>query len=134
MDINLTGKLYVHFIKSVFENNKKIGSEIVINPSKSDFLLIDGLNRIKVIKNNKIIITNDNILCGLNTYLTKYIGEFNFNYHTDINDQTNLQLTKFSLIEKDKVNTSQMNNKIFINNYSTKKYNVVNDIMEIINN
>ncbi len=131
MDINLNGKLYVHFIKGIFENNNKIGSEIIINTSKSDFMLIDGLKRLKILNNNKIILLNDNILCGLNTYITKYIGEFDFIFKSNI-----LQLTKYTVIEKDesinKSNNIKLNSKIFINNYSTKKYNVVNDIVNII--
>ena len=36
MDIELNGMLYVYFIKSVFENNKKIGIELIIDIRRSE--------------------------------------------------------------------------------------------------
>ena len=56
MDIKLSGKLYVHFIKSVFESNQKIGIEFIIDKLKSDNQLIDGLMRLKLLNNNKFFV------------------------------------------------------------------------------
>ena len=55
MDIELNGMLYVYFIKSVFENNKKIGIELIIDIRRSDIMLIDGLKRLNQINKNKEI-------------------------------------------------------------------------------
>ena len=56
MDISLKGTLYVYFIRGVFENNQKIGIEIIIDPKRSNSQLVDGLKRLNYLNANKFIV------------------------------------------------------------------------------
>ena len=49
MDIILEGDIFIHFIKGVFENNKKIGSEFIINPNDADKIkdIVKYLKKVK---------------------------------------------------------------------------------------
>jgi len=129
MEINIDGKLYIYFIKSLFESNKKVGIEIIINNTKSDFKVIDGLKRLDLIKNNKIQILNNNYPKDMNLINTKYLSEINISVidnHIKINSLNVIKIDKDELISK-KVNTS-----IYVNKYATGKNKTVFDIMSIL--
>jgi hypothetical protein len=129
MEINIDGKLYIYFIKSLFESNKKVGIEIIINNTKSDFKVIDGLKRLDLIKNNKIQILNNNYPKDMNLINTKYLSEINISVidnHIKINSLNVIKIDKDELISK-KVNTS-----IYVNKYATGKNKTVYDIMSIL--
>jgi len=138
MDINISGELYVYFIRNIFELNKKIGIEIIIDCKKSNNMIIDGLKRLNFMNNNKIIILNENIPNNFDTYSTKYIGNFSFTSFNNLNNDNipRLKLNKMDIVEKDKIIIphKSINNKVFLNKYSTGKNKTVNDIMQIINN
>jgi hypothetical protein len=72
MDININGKLYVYFVKSVFYNNQKIGYEFIVNSYKSDNILIDSLNRIKKINKNIIYFNIQDLKMPIRTYDKNY--------------------------------------------------------------
>jgi hypothetical protein len=134
MDISLNGTLYVYFIRSVFEGNKKIGIEFIIDPKRSNNQLIDGLKRLNYLNENKFIIYKDNYK-NIDLITTKYIGEFDFVSISDIDSSKNiLKLNKFDIIEKDKIlpPSCKVSTKVFLNNYSTGKKKTINDIMNII--
>ena len=82
MDITLSGKLYVYFIKSVFENNKKIGYEFIINLYKSDNILIDGLSRLKKINKNVIYFNINDIKIPIKIYDKKYLCNISITCNT----------------------------------------------------
>ena len=105
MDITLCGKLYIHFIKSVFESNKKIGIQIIIDNYKSDNTIVDGLKRLKLLDKNTIFIENENIKLPIKIYEHKY-----------------------DKIEK------IIDKKLYIPTYSYGKKKTVEKIMDIINN
>lgn len=134
MDISLNGTLYVYFIRSVFENNSKIGIEFIIDPKRSNIQLVDGLKRLDYLNGNKFIIYKDNYT-NIDLISTKYVAEFEFIsvYHIE-SEKNILKLNKINIIEKDKIlsPSRQVSNKIFLNNYSTGKNKTVNDIMNII--
>jgi hypothetical protein len=134
MDISLNGNLYVHFVRSVFENNKKIGIEFIIDLKRSNNQLIDALKRLNYLNNNKFIIYKDNY-SNIDLISTKYTAEFEFIsvFHIE-SDKNILKLNKMNIIEKDKIlpPSRQVNNKIFMNSYSTGKNKTIHDIMNII--
>jgi hypothetical protein len=135
MDISLNGTLYVYFIRSIFQDNKKIGIEIIIDPKRSNTQLVDGLKRLNYVNGNKFIIYKDNYT-NIDLISTKYIADFEFTSVCNIESEKNiLKLNKMSNIEKDKIlsPSRQVSNKIFLNNYSTSKNKTVQDIMTIIN-
>ncbi len=134
MDISLNGTLYVYFIRGVFENNKKIGIEFIIDPKRSNIQLVDGLKRLNYLHGNKFIIYRDNY-SNIDLISTKYTAEFEFISVCDIESEKNiLKLNKINIIEKDKIlsPSRQVSNKVFLNNYSTGKNKTVQDIMNII--
>jgi len=129
MNIELNGILYVYFVKSVFENNKKIGIEIIINTTRSDRILIEGLKRLNQINKNKIYISNDNIKIPIKIYDKKYTSNVTFKY---ISDKNILEFIKLEDIKYDKVEKI-IDNKIKLQNYATGKNKSVKKIMDIIN-
>ena len=82
MDITFSGKLYVYFIKSVFENNKKIGYEFIINLHKSDNILIDGLSRLKKLNKNVIYFNINDIKIPIKIYDKKYLCNISITCNT----------------------------------------------------
>lgn len=129
MNIELNGILYVYFVKSVFENNKKIGIEIIINTTNSDRILIEGLKRLNQINKNNIYISNDNIKIPIKIYDKKYTSNVTFKY---ISDKNILEFIKLEDIKYDKVEKI-IDNKIKLQNYATGKNKSVKKIMDIIN-
>ena len=136
MDILLKGTLYVYFIRGVFKNSHKIGIEFIIDPKRSTTELVNGLKRLNYLNDNKFIIYKDHYnYTNIDLISTKYVAEFEFISISDIDISKNvLKLNKMSIIEKDKIlsPTSQVSNKVFLNNYSTGKNKTVRDIMQII--
>ena len=132
MDITLYGKLYIHFIKSVFESNKKIGIQIIIDINKSDNILIDGLRRLNLLDKNIIYIENNNIKIYIRLYEHKYICNVNI----IINSSNKIILTELKDIQYDNSNKINkiIDKKLYIPNYSYGKKKTVEKIMEIINN
>ena len=130
MDITLSGKLYVYFVRSIFVNNQKTGYEFIINTYNSDNQLIDSLNRIKKINKNVISFNLEDIKIPVKIYDKKYCGIFNITY-----DATNnkIILVNISDIIYDKSNKI-IDNKLKLFNYSINKKNTVNKILDIINN
>lgn len=131
MEINIDGKLYIYFIKSLFEGTKKIGIEIIIDNIKSDFKVIDGLRRLNVIKNNKIQVLNDNYPKDLNLVNTKYLSETNI---TIIDSKIKINTLNIIKIDKPELINNKVNNSIYMNKYATGKNKTVNDIMNILKN
>jgi len=129
MEININGKLYIYFIKSLFESNKKVGIEIIINDTKSDFKVIDGLKRLNLIKNNKIQILNNNYPDDMNLINIKYLSEINISV---IDNQIKINSLNIIKIDKNKLINEKVNNLIYVNNYTTSKNKIVYDIMDII--
>jgi len=129
MNIELNGILYVYFVKSVFENNKKIGIEIIINTTRSDRILIEGLKRLNQINKNKIYISNDNIKIPIKIYDKKYTSNVTFKF---ISDKNILEFIKLEDIKYDKVEKI-IDNKIKLQNYATGKNKSIEKIMDIIN-
>lgn len=127
MDIKLSGKLYVHFIKSVFESNQKIGIEFIIDKLKSDNQLIDGLMRLKLLNNNKFFVNNKDIKNPVKLYDKKYLC----NIFITIHDNKQIILENITDVEYDKINKI-VDNKLFIPNYSVGKNKTVEKIMDII--
>ena len=129
MEINIDGKLYIHFIKSLFEGSKKIGIEIIIDNLKSDFKIIDGLRRLNLIKNNKIQILNNNYPKDTDMINKKYLSEINISVidnNIKINTLTVIKIDKPEFINK------KVNNSIYLNKYTTGKNKTVYDIMNIL--
>jgi hypothetical protein len=134
MDISLNGTLYVYFIRSVFEGNKKIGIEFIIDPKQSNNQLVDGLKRLNYLNGNKLVIYKDNY-SNIDLISTKYVAEFEFTSICNIDSSNNvLKLSKMNIIEKDKILSpiSKISTKVFLNNYSTGKSKTVRDIIQIM--
>lgn len=129
MEINIDGKLYIHFIKSLFEDAKKIGIEIIIDNLKSDFKLIDGFKRLNVITNNKIKILNGNYPKDINLLNTKYLCDVNITIQDNTIKINNLNIIK---IDKQLLPDKKVNNSIYLNKYATGKNKTVYDIMNIL--
>jgi hypothetical protein len=131
MDITLSGKIYVYFIKSVFESNKKIGVELIINIRNSDSQLIDGLIRLNKLNKNKIFIKIDDIKIPLKLYDTRYFCNIIFEYSNEFNKLNNssLILKEMNSIEYEKYD-KVINNKFKLQNYSTGKNKTVQLIMD----
>lgn len=133
MDIILNGKIYVYFIRSVFEGNKKIGIEFIIDPKRSDHNMIDGLTRLNYLNRNKFIVYSGNYPTKYDFVTTKYTA--NFNMQNNFKDSKNvLILNNFDVINIDKViiPNKQVNNKLYLNKYTTGKDKTIEDIMNII--
>lgn len=136
MDIKIEGKLYIYFIKKIFELNKIIGIEMIIDIKKSDNSLIRELNRIKCIDNNIIYIkNNNNLLHKLDTSIQKYTANITFNYNDNNNDTNKLSVNKVDILEIDKVDEPIKNIKksIYINKYNNSSYNIAKQIRDILN-
>lgn len=129
MEINIDGKLYIYFIKSLFESNKKVGIEIIINNMKSDFKVIDGFKRLNLIKNNKIQILNNNYPKDMNLINTKYLSEINISV---IDNQIKINSLNVIKIDKDELISKKVNTSIYLNKYATGKNKTVYDIMSIL--
>ena len=127
MDIKLSGKLYVHFIKSVFESNQKIGIEFVIDKLKSDNQLIDGLMRLTLLNNNKFFVNNKDLKNPVKLYDKKYLC----NIFITIHDNKQIILENITDVEYDKINKI-VDTKLFIPKYSIGKNKTVEKIMDII--
>jgi hypothetical protein len=127
MDITLSGKLYVYFIKSVFKNNKKIGYEFIININKSDNILIDGLCRLKKLNKNILYFDISDIKIPIKIYDKKYLCNISITSDTNnkliLNDITDII---YDIPEK------IINRNIKIYNYSTNKNKTIQQIMNII--
>jgi hypothetical protein len=129
MNISLSGKLYVHFIKSVFEEKQKIGIDIIIDRLKSDIQVIDGLTRLKLLNNNKIFVKNINIKIPVKLYDKKYTCTVFL--IIDSNNDVILENIIDVLYEKiPKI----IDNKLYIPKYSMNKNKTTEKIMEIISN
>ena len=127
MDISLSGKLYVYFIKSVFKNNQKIGYEFIINLHKSDNILIDGLSRLKKINKNVIYFILEDIKIPIKIYDKKYLCNISITH--DINNKLILNdITDIIYDIPEKI----VNRNIKIYNYSTNKNKTIQKIMNII--
>lgn len=127
MDIKLSGKLYVHFIKSVFESNKKIGIEFIIDKLKSDNQLIDGLIRLKLLNNNKFFVNNKDLKIPVKLYDKKYLC----NIYITVYDNSKIILENITDVEYDKINKI-VDTKLFIPTYSIGKNKTAEKIMDII--
>jgi len=146
MDITLSGKLYVYFIKSVFKNNKKIGYEFIININKSDNILIDGLSRLKKLNKNIIYFNINDIKIPIKIYDKKYLCNISITCNTLVLLDSNTHIESNTLV-------SNTNNKLILNditdiiydkpekivnrnikiyNYSTNKNKTIQQIMNII--
>jgi hypothetical protein len=140
MEINIYGKLYVYFIKSIFKDNKKIGIEFIINSNKSDFKVIDGLQRLDMIKNNRIEILNDNYptninltntnLTNTNLTNTNFLCEINLSI---VNNKIIIKSLDVINIDKKEPFNKKINKSIYLNKYSFSKQRTINDIMNILN-
>lgn len=131
MDITLSGKIFVYFIRSVFESKQKIGVEIIIDPHNSDNQLIDGLNRLNKINKNKIFIKIDNIEIPLKIYDTRYTCNATFQYINNIDDKSNLILKEINGVKFEKTKII-VDNKFRLQNYATSKQKTINQIMNLI--
>ena len=129
MEINIDGKLYIHFIKSIFENSKKIGIEIIIDNLKSDLKLIDGLKRLNQLKNNKFQIMNNNYPKDINLINTKYLSEINLSI---IDNKIKINTFNVIKIDKQEPINKKVNTSIYLNKYLTNKNKIVSDIMNIL--
>ena len=134
MEIQLSGNLYVCFIKSVFENNKKIGIEFIIDPKKSSNMLISGLKRLNVLNNNRFFVHIKNYTdINLDLYATKYKSDIDILVFPE-NTNDAVKINAFTITEKDKIVpiTKQINKGVYINKYSMGKSNTVREILKII--
>lgn len=130
MELNLNGNIYVHFIRSIFSSNKKVGIEFILDTKKSDNKLINGLSRLGLLQINKFYVMNNNYPKNLNIINTKYLSNINL---TIVDN--NIIINSTELIKKDiiKIPEKKVNTSIYLNNYITRKNKVVNDIMKILN-
>ncbi len=133
MEIQLSGNLYVYFIKSVFENNKKIGIEFIIDSKKSNNMLISGLKRLNVLHNNRFFVSIKNFDINLDLYATKYKSDISLLVLQE-NNINIIKINTFTITEKDKIIpiTKQINKGVYINKYSMGKSNTVREILKII--
>ena len=100
MDISLNGTLYVYFIRSVFEGNKKIGIEFIIDPKRSNNQLIDGLNRLNYLNGNKFVIYKDNYSnIDLKDYLNDFISLKILLLCSGIEQRQDLQEKRYLLLD-----------------------------------
>ena len=131
MDITLSGKIFVYFIRSVFESKQKIGVEFIIDTRNSNNQLIDGLNRLNKINKNKIFIKTDNIKIPLKMYDKRYTCNVTFEYINNIDDKSNLILKELNGVEYEKTRKI-VDNKFRLQNYATSKQKTINQIMNLI--
>ena len=134
MEIQLSGNLYVYFIKSVFDNNKKIGIEFVIDSKKSNNMLISGLNRLNILNNNRFFVSINNYSdINIDLYATKYKSDIDILVFPE-NTNDAVKINTFTITEKDKIIpiTKQINKGVFINKYSMGKSSTVREILKIL--
>lgn len=131
MDITLSGKLYVYFIRSVFESKKRIGVEFIIDIRKSDSQLIDGLIRLNKINKNKIFIKSDNIKSPIKFYDKRYTCDITFEYINNIDSLSDIILKNIVNVEYEK-QPKIIDNKFKLQNYSTGKEKTIQQIMNIL--
>ena len=129
MDIIITGNIYIYYIRNVFESNKIIGKELIIDFKRSDNILIDSLKRIKKINKNKIFFNIQDIKIPLKIYDNKYIANISIKYISEFN---NLELNKLDILEYEKTNKI-IDNKFKLQNYSTGKNKTYQLIMSKLN-
>ena len=131
MDILLYGKLYIYFVRNVYQSNIIIGIEFYINTTKSDQSLINGLDRLHLLTQNKLFIdnNNNNIKHQLRLHDKKYMCQISLL----INTQNKIILQNLSDIEYDKIKKYD-NNYLLIPYYSVGKNKTITKIMDIISN
>ncbi len=130
MELNLNGNIYIHFIRSIFSSNNKVGIEFILDTKKSDIKLINGLNRLGLLQINKFCVMNNNYPKDLNIINTKYLSYIDL---TIIDN--NIKINSIELIKKDiiQIPEKKVNTSIYLNKYITGKNKIVSDIMKIIN-
>jgi hypothetical protein len=133
MDIIITGNLYVYYIRNVYELNKILGKEIIIDINRSDNILIDGLKRLNKINKNKIFINTNDIKIPVKIYENKYTCNVEFKFNAI---QNNIELNKLDILEYDKIikKNKLIDNNFRLQNYSTGKNKTFKQIMSIITN
>lgn len=129
MEIEINGNVYIHFIRSVFNANKKIGIEFIIDVKKSDICIINGLKRLNLLSNNKFSILNNNYPRDINLITTKYLSKIELNI---IESTIKIKSLNIINIDKPQLIQKELNKSIYINKYATGKNKIVNDIMEIL--
>ncbi len=126
--INIRGKLYVYFTRSLFNGNKRIGIEMIINTIKSDFSVINGLKRLNIMKDNRIQIMNGNYPIDFNIINIKYLAEVEF----AIDDIIKIESLKIIKMDRQDTIHDKIHKSIYLNKYATGKNRTVNDIMNIL--
>jgi hypothetical protein len=128
MDITLSGKIFVYFIRSVFESKQKIGVELITDTLNSDNQLIDGLQRLNKINKNKIFIKTDDVKIPLKIYDKRYTCNVTFEYINNMDNQSILILKELNVIEYEKTKKI-VDNKFRLQNYATGKQKTIDQIM-----
>jgi len=131
MDITLSGDIFIYFIKSVFESNKKIGIELIIDTRNSNNNLIDGLNRLNKINKNKIFIKTDDIKIPVKMYDKRYKCNVTFEYKNSIDNTPSIILKEMNSIEYEKTKKI-VDSKFRLQNYATSKQKTIDNIMDIL--
>jgi hypothetical protein len=129
MEININGKIYIYFVRSIFNGNIKTGLEFIINVNKSDNNIIDGLKRLNLLNNNKFIVLLNNYPKEFNIINVKYLADI----HLSIIDK-NIIIKSLNIlkIEKEITPILKLNKSLYINKYATKKNRTLNEIMDIL--
>ena len=129
MEININGKIYIYFVRSIFNGNIKTGLEFIINVNKSDNNIIDGLKRLNLLNNNKFIVLLNNYPKEFNIINVKYLADI----HLSIIDK-NIIIKSLNIlkIEKEITPILKLNKSLYINKYATKKKRTLNEIMDIL--
>jgi hypothetical protein len=128
MDITLSGKIFVYFIRSVFESKQKIGVELIIDTCNSDNQLIDGLQRLNKINKNKIFIKTDDVKIPIRLYDKRYICNVTFEYNNNMDNQSILILKELNVVEYEKTRKI-VDIKFKLQNYATSKQKTIDQIM-----
>ena len=128
MDISLSGKIFVYFIRSVFESKQKIGVELIIDTCNSDNQLIDGLQRLNKINKNKIFIKTDDVKIPIRLYDKRYTCNVTFEYNNNMDNQSILILKELNVVEYEKTRKI-VDIKFKLQNYATSKQKTIDQIM-----
>jgi hypothetical protein len=128
MDINISGKVYIYFVKSIFKDNQRIGYEFIINTYKSDNKFIDSLNRIKKINKNVLYFDITDMKIPVKIYDKKYECNIDITYNVTLNKLILNNMTDIIYDKPERI----INKNIKLNNYATNKKNTVNKILDII--
>lgn len=128
MDITLSGKIFVYFIRSVFESKQKIGVELIIDTCNSDNQLIDGLQRLNKINKNKIFIKTDDVKIPIRLYDKRYTCNVTFEYNNNMDNQSILILKELNVVEYEKTRKI-VDIKFKLQNYATSKQKTIDQIM-----